>query len=200
MKHKKPQRLKGLEPFERRRDWVMFEGYAHMHVSIAGGPIHEPYEEAIQLFIIPWRGEYESWTVYRHNADSWKGGKIVFKKWDRTKDVERFRALGDEKAPKEWFSSTSVIQREFPVKARWVKDLELKVSRLSIPPISGPVLELTRKTRYRVRFWRGRWDSEFTWEGTAPKGWLPLARLFDALLKNVRGLASGNQLQPWKER
>ena len=132
MKHKKPQRLKGLEPFERRRDWVMFEGYAHMHVSIAGGPIHEPYEEAIQLFIIPWRGEYESW--------------------------------------------------------------------LTIPPITGPVLELTRKTRYRVRFWRGRWDSEFTWEGTAPKGWLPLARLFDALLKNVRGLASGNQLQPWKER
>src|SRR5436190_23056616 len=72
-----------LDPVEWRPDWTLFYGYARMHVSVSGGPVHDPHKEVLQLFIEPWMGDYESWTVYRHEAGAYKDGKIVFKKWNR---------------------------------------------------------------------------------------------------------------------
>ena len=79
MKRARQTKTDELDVIERRRDWIMFDGYARMHVS-RRGPIHDPHKEVLQLIIEPWKGDYESWTVYRHEAGGRNDGKIVFRK------------------------------------------------------------------------------------------------------------------------
>jgi hypothetical protein len=199
MKRARPAENDGLDPVERRRDWLLFAGYARMRVSISGGPRHEPHKEVLQLFIEPWKGDFESWTVYRHKAGPNEDGKIVFKKWDREADKQRFRALGAKKAPKGWYGSTSVTERQIPVSGRWVSALERKIGSLRIPPITGPVRPLSRSTSYRFRLWRGRQESVFEWHPTPPSGWRPIAALFDSLWRSFRQHAADKPLAPVHE-
>ncbi len=167
-----------------------------MHVSVSGGPIHGPHKEVLQLSIGPWKGDAESWTVYRHEAGAHKDGKIVFKKWNREADRRRFRALGDKEAPQEWSRTTNVVERQIPLAGRWVSALERKIGALSIPPIAGPVRPLSRSTSFRFRLWRSRQKSEFCWHPTPPKAWRPLANLLDSLLRSFRQHADGKPLAP----
>jgi len=199
MKRSPPVRKDDLDLFEKRRDWILFYGYARMRVSASGGPIHGPHKEVLQLFVEPWKGDAESWAVYRHEAGAQKDGKIVSKKWNREADRERFRSLGNEEAPKEWRSSSSVTERQVLVPGRWVSLLERKLGTLQVPPIAGPVRPLSRSTSFRLRLWRSRQRSEFRWEPTPPKAWEPLSRLFDSLLRSFRQHAAGEPLAPVQE-
>ena len=194
MKRARSKKDGKLDPIERRRDWLRFSAFARMHVSVRGGPINAPHEPVLQLFIEPWMGDYESWTVYRYGEDSRKDGKIVFKKWNREADRERFRALGDREAPHDWDTRLNVAKRHLPVSGRWVRALEHALEELSVPPIAGPIQPLSRETEYTLRLWRSRQTSEFEWRPTAPKAWRPLARLFDSLLRDFRRLADGKPL------
>src|SRR6266536_3645168 len=186
-----------LDPVERRRDWVLFSGFARMHVWNSGGPIHKPHERVLQLLVQPWMGDYESWTVYRHQKDARKDGKIVFKKWNREVDRERFRALGGKEAPKDWNTKTNVTEKHLPVPGHWVRALERTFGALSVPPIAGTVQPLSHHTEYKLIFWRGRQESEFRWRPTPPRAWRPLARVFDFLLRSFRQQADGKPLTDW---
>jgi hypothetical protein len=174
----------------------MFAAYAGMKVSVSGGPIHGPHEQVLQLFIRPWKGDAEAWTVYRHEAGGHKDGKIVFKKWNREADKVRFRALGDKEAPQDWRRTPNVVERQIPLAGRWLSGLERKIGALSIPPIAGPVRRLSRSTCFRFRLWRSRQESEFSWHPTPPKAWRPLANLFNSLLVTFRQHADGKPLAP----
>lgn len=185
-----------LDPVEKRRDWVRFSCLAKMHVWVSGGPIHDPHKPVLQLLIQPWKGDYEAWTVYRHAEGDRKAGKIVFKKWNREADRERFRALGNEEAPKDWDHKPNVLEKHFPVSGRWVAGLESAVGKISIPLIAGPVQPLSADTEYKLSLWRGRQESEFSWHAAPPKGWRPLANLFGSLLRNFRAHTEGKPFGP----
>jgi hypothetical protein len=195
MKSKAPRKTTG-DPVESRRDWVMFSCYAHMHVSVYGGPIHKPHTPVLQLLIQPWKGDHEAWTVYRHPDGIRKNGKIVFKKWNREADLKRFRALGQQEAPKDWMQKTNVTEQIFHVSGRWVANLERAVGKISIPLIAGPVQPLSADTEYKLSLWRGRQESEFSWHAAPPKGWRPLANLFGSLLRNFRAHTEGKPFGP----
>jgi hypothetical protein len=183
-------------PVEERRDWLLFSGFARMHVWNSGGPIHAPHEKVLQLFIQPWHGNYESWTVYRHETKPAKDGKVVFKKWNRETDLERFRSLGPKPAPKDWRKTPAVVEKQFTVPGRWVRELERKVGALSIPPIAGTVRPLPRDVEYKLSLWRSTQESHFSWYRRAPAAWKPLARLYFALLRTLRAHADGKPLIP----
>lgn len=157
-------------------------------------PIHAPHKPVLQLFIGPGQDEHESWTIYRHESDVRKDGKVVFKRWDRKADLQRVRALEGRKIPKEWRSTASVIEGQFPLPGRWVSALERAIGGLSVPPIAGPVQELTRDTEYQLSLWRSRQESEFSWRSTPPRAWRPLADLFSTLLRTFRQHAAGRPL------
>ena len=193
MKPVRPKRNR-LVPIEKRRDWLLFSGHARMHVWVSGGPIHDPHERVLQLLIRPWMGDDESWTVYRHQKDAIKGGKLVFKKWNRKADMERFRALGKKGAPRDWKTKPNVTERQFSLPGRWVQQLERSVGTLAVPPIAGPVQPLSRATEYKLSFWRSRQESEFRWRPTAPRSWRRLADMFECLLLNFRQHAAGKPL------
>jgi hypothetical protein len=178
---------------------MRFSAFAAMHVRASGGPIHAPHEHVLQLLIEPWAGDHEAWTVYRHEKDPRKEGKIVFKKWNYAADRERFRALGRRNAPRKWVEKTSVSERHFPVSGRWVSALEGAVGALSVPPIAGSVRPLRRDTTYQLSLWRSTQESEFTWNPTPPTAWGPLARLFSALLRSFREHTDGKPLAPVRE-
>jgi len=182
------------DPIEMRRDWLRFSGSAWMHVWVSGGAIHDPHDRVLQLLIRPWNGDHESWTVYRHQKDARKDGKIVFKKWDRNADKERFRALGSKEAPKDSDTKTNVTERHLPVPGHWVQELERAVGALAVPPIAGTVQPLSRATEYKLSFWRSRQESEFCWCPTPPSAWRPLANIFESLLRNFRQHAAGKSL------
>lgn len=165
-----------------------------MHVWNSGGPRHAPHDRVLQLLIRPWDGDDESWTVYRHEASAQKAGKIVFKKWDRQADKQRFLALGRKKAPDGWRKTTSVVEKEFPVSGRWVKALERRIETLSVPPIAGAIRPLPRATEYKISFWRSRQEAEFSWNPTPPGPWKPIATLFFSLLRALRRHAAGKAL------
>ena len=78
---------------ERQMVWVWFKSRARMHVSVSGGPIQAPHQTVLQLMIEPWEGDYESWTVYRHETNPADDGKLVFKKWNYEAAKKRFRTL-----------------------------------------------------------------------------------------------------------
>jgi hypothetical protein len=199
MKRTRSKKDISLDPVEKRRDWLRFSGCARMHVWVSGGPIQDPHERVLQLLIQPWMGDYESWTVYRHRKDASKAGKIVFKKWNRDADRERFRALGSKEAPKDWNTKTNVAERHLSVPGRWVTALERMVGELGVPPIAGAVQPLSSATEYKLSLWRSRQESEFRWRPTPPRAWRPLASLFDSLLRNFRHHAEGKQLPPVDE-
>lgn len=196
MKPSPKKRKPTLDPVEKRPDWIRFYCMAFMHVRSSGGPIHNPHTRVLQLLIEPWQGDYEAWTVYRHQQGSRKDGKIVFRKWNREADRARFRALGDMPAPKDWDHNTNVLEMHLTIPGRWVADLEHAVEKLSVPPVTGTVLPLLRETEYQLRFWRGRQESKFSWHTTPPKGWRPLAALFKSLLQNFRHHSAGKPLGP----
>jgi hypothetical protein len=181
----KPKAKNDAETFEGRGEWIRLIGSAWMSVLVSGGPIQEPYERVLQLFINPWTRGFESWTIYRHAKDGRKNGRIVYKKWDKDRDIERFRALGKKKAPMDWARNPYILERENFVTGNWVKELQLKVERLRIPPITGPVLPQSKNTNYRLRLWRGRAQSSFEWQGTGPKAWQPLVHLFESLVREL---------------
>jgi len=199
MKRARPAKKNDLDPVDRRRDWILFSGYARMHVSVSGGPIHGRHKEVLQLFIEPWKGDPQSWTVYRHEGGVHNNGKIVFKKWDSEADRKRFRALGRKEAPKRWCGTTSVTENHIPVSGRWVKALERKVGLLLIPPIAGEVQPLSRDTSFRLRLWRNRQSSEFCWNPTPPVAWRPLTRFFFSLRRSFRRHADGKPLTPVRD-
>ena len=192
MKRNRPSKTARIDPMENRRDGLRFSGFAMMQVRASGGPIHAPHERVLQLLILPWKGDDESWTIYRHEAGAHKDGKIVFKKWNRKVDQERFRALGRQEAPKNWHGT--VLERQFVVPGRWVRTLEQRLGLLSVPLIAGSVQPLTRDTIYKLRLWRGRQESEFSWNPRAPAAWRPLAEFFSALLDCLRQHADGKPL------
>ena len=181
---------------EKRRDWIMFSCYAQMHVSVSGGPIHHPCTPVLQLLLKPWQGDCEAWTVYRHKDSRRQAGKIVFKKWNRAADLERFRALGDQPAPQEWNHDTNVIEQHFPVIGHWVADLEHALDKLSVPPVTGAIRPLRRETEFKLSLWRGRQESVFGWHTIPPPGWRPLGALFHSLHRNFRRYAEGKLLGP----
>lgn len=158
----------------------------------AEAQFHAPHTRVLQLRIHPWYGDAESWTVYRHKAGARKGGKLVSKLWDRDADLRRVRSLRGKAIPKEWRHSVSVTERQFPLPGQWVAGLERASESISVPPIAGPVRELTRVTHYKLTFWRGRQESEFSWYPRPPKAWRPLTTLFASLLRNFRQHAKGN--------
>ncbi len=152
-----------------------------MHVSISGGPIHDPHQEVLQLLIRPWGGNDESWTVYQHQDGGSNEGKIVHKKWDTEKDLEKFRLLGDEKMPKDWLDETSVAETSFSVPGVWVVELEKRVASIDIPLITLGGQPLSRLTNFRLSLWCGREESEFEWEGSPSERWSALEKLFKEL-------------------
>jgi hypothetical protein len=162
------KKLPKTKPFENRRDWIMFSGFARMRVWNSGGPIHDPHERVLQLLIKPWDGDDESWTVYRHATNARKPGKLVFKKWDCTADGKKFVSLGKRRAPKKWRDATSVVEKRYPLPGPWVKALERKIETLSVPPIAGSVLPLARATEYTLSLWRSRQEAEFSWNPSPP--------------------------------
>ena len=184
---------------EKRRDWLLFSGFARMHVWVSGGPIHEPHEPVLQLLVMPWHGDDESWTLYRHQENTRKAGKIVFKKWNREADKERFRGLENTEIPGNSDAKTNVTERPLIVSGRWVAALERTVGALSVPPIAGSVRPLARTTKYRLSLWRGRQEAVFHWRSTPPKAWRPLASLFHSLLKSFQQHADGKPLPPVHE-
>jgi hypothetical protein len=173
---------------------------ARMQVSASGGPIHAPHERVLQLMIEPWEGDYESWTVYRHKTDRSESGKLVFKKWDYKAERKRFQTLKLKTRQEAWKTETGVSERQFPLPARWVSNLERMVETLSVPPVAGPVKPLTRDTEYLLSFWRSRQRSEFRWHGSSPAGWRPLERLFKSLLRTFREHQRGKALVAVQER
>src|SRR5882672_661982 len=199
MKRAQPSKRAPTDAVEKRRDWIRFCGFARMHVWVSGGPIHAPHERVLQLLIKPWADDHESWTVYRHEKDPHKDGKIVFKKWNYAADRERFLALGRKVAPKAWDTKTNVGERHFPVSGRWVSGLERAVGALSVPPIAGTVRPLLRDTEYQLSLWRSRQESEFSWHPIPPAAWKPMSRLFSTLLRNFRQHADGKPLAPIHE-
>src|SRR5580765_5312344 len=174
MKRTPSKKNRKLDPIENRFDWVKFSCFARMRVGVSGGPIHGSHQQVLQLFIKHWRRDCESWTVYRHEKGAREDGKIVFKKWNREADMERFRALGRKKAPREWNQETNISERHLPLAGRWVAALERSVEALSIPPIAGAVQPLSRDTEYKLSLWRNRQESQFCWHSTPPKAWRPL--------------------------
>jgi hypothetical protein len=188
-----------LDPIEKRRDWIMFAGYARMHVSVSGGPIHDPHQEVLQLMIEPWKGDYESWTVYRHGNDPKKAGKIVFKKWNREADKARFHGLGHKEAPKEWIGTDAITEQQIPVPGRWVSSLERRLDTLRIPPIAGIVRPFSSADPLRLRLWRESQQSEFQWQQNPPRAWEPISRLFNSLLRTFRDHITGKPLTPIRD-
>jgi hypothetical protein len=199
MKRARSTKSANIDPVEKRRDWSYFSGFAKMHVWNSGGPIHAPHERVLQLLIRRWHDDHQSWTVYRHKAGAGKDGKVVFKRWNRTADLERVRSLGGKKIPKEWHETESVIEKQCMLPGRWVAALERAVGALAVPPTAGPVRPLPRDTEYQLSFWRSRQESRFSWNPTPPAAWRPLARLFSSLLRNFRQHADGKPLPPVHE-
>ena len=170
----------------KRTDWFSFMGFARMHVSVSGGPIHEPYTELIQLFTDGWWDDFESWTVYRHEEDAIAGGKVVHKVWKIDRDKKRFRALGAKEAPRAWWDEPNVVESEFEVPAKWISDLARRLGRINVPPIcEGPSSDKITTT-FRLRLWHGDQESEFKWGKYRPKRWTALFELFDGLEKELR--------------
>lgn len=194
MKTKRSRKPAKIDPIEKRRDWQTLRGRAMMRVLVSGGPIQAPHEPVIQLLIRPWMGGDESWTVYRHATDPQQAGKAVSKKWYREADRERFRSLGWKHAPHGWLENPSVTESQVEVPAEWVRALERKIERLSIPPITGRIRPLVCATGYRLSLWRSRQKSQFSWRPTAPAGWNPLFTLFSSLLRSLRRHADGKPL------
>lgn len=199
MKRTQPTTNPDPDPVENRRDWLLFSGHARMHVWNSGGPIHVPHKRVLQLLIMPWHGDDESWTVYRHQENTRNDGKIVFKKWNTAADKERFQRLEHLEAPGNWDAKTNVTERQLLVPGSWVAALERTVGALSVPPIAGSVRPLARTTKYELSLWRSRQAAEFHWGTTPPKAWQPLARLFNALLRCFRRHADGQPLPPVHE-
>ena len=185
---------------DRQMRWVEFSSRARMHVWNSGGPIHAPHKTVLQLLIEPWAGDYESWTVYRHETETRKDGKLVFKQWDYKAQKKRFRTLNLKTWRDVWNVETEVTERQFPLPARWVKELEDMIGRLSVPPITGSVKPLSRDTEYRLSFWRSRQRSEFRWHGSAPVNWTPLSWLFASLLRVFRQHGRGKALPSLKSK
>jgi hypothetical protein len=174
-------------------NWIRYCGRARMHVWNSGGPINAPHERVLQLLICPFEDTNESWTVYRHESDPAKDGKIVFKRWDCEADKPRFRKL-IRKAADVWKTEPSVLERQFPVAGRWVKDLERVVTGFSVPPSCGPVRRRKGEERHRLLFWRDDHKSEFAWASKAPAAWRRLEQLFGSLLRRFRQHADGKPL------
>jgi hypothetical protein len=196
MKRTRPTKTNREEGIQKRRDWLRLSGFARMHVWNSGGPIHAPHEKVLQLLIKPWVGDHESWTVYRHETDTRKAGKIVFKKWNYEADKARFLALGRKELPRDLDTELNVTETHLPVSGRWVRDLERAVSALSVPPITGTVQPLARDTNYQLSLWRSRQESEFSWTLPAPAAWRPISRLFSSLLQSFRQHSEGKPLVP----
>lgn len=156
-----------------------------MHVSNSGGPIHDPHKEVMQLFTGDWFEAYESWTIYRHELDIAGDGKVVHKVWEIAKDKERFRALGDKEAPKEWYEEPNVVETTLVVPSKWVSDLEDRIESMSIRPICGEHASASGRTLFRIRFWRGDQESKFSWREPA-KPWKVLGALFSDLEKELQ--------------
>ncbi len=188
-------RRKGVS-LEERRDWIMFSLRARMHVSVSGGQIHTPLERVIQILIQPSTGGDESWTVYRHEKDRQKHGKLVFKKWNTEADLEKFRTLGGKRAPRDWNWNTNVTRKDFPLPARWVRALERTVAEISVPIIAGAVEPLTNETEYTLSLWRNRQESEFSWHTKPPHAWRPIAQAFESLMQGFRQYALAKPLPP----
>ena len=192
MKRSRASKTTGVDQVEKRRDWLRFHGFARMQVWVSGGPIQAPHERVLQLLVRPWKGDDESWTVYRHEAGANNDGKIVFKKWNRQADKERFLALGCKEAPKDWRGT--VEERRFAVSGDWLNALEQRLGAISIPPIAGAIESLPRDTEYKLSLWRSRQEAEFSWNPPPPTAWKPLAKLFLSLLHSFRRHAEGKPL------
>jgi hypothetical protein len=167
-----------------------------MHVSVSGGHIHAPHERVIQILIQPWTGGDESWTVYRHEKDRHKDGKLVFKKWNTEADLERFRTLGKKRAPRVWSWNTSVTRKDYPLPAGWVRALERAIAEISMPIIAGAVAAITKETEYTLSLWRNRQKSEFSWYAKPPHAWRPIAQTFESLIQGFRQYALAQPLLP----
>ena len=176
-------------------NWIRYAGRARMHVWNSGGPINAPHERVLQLLVCPWEDTNESWTVYRHETDAAKDGKIVFKRWDCTADKPRFRRLIRQTSDV-WDIEPSVAETHFPVAARWVTDLDALVSGLAVPPICGAIKGSKGEEKHRLSFWRGDQESEFAWYGKPPPAWRALHRLFARLQRSFRRFAHGKVLPP----
>lgn len=181
----------------RKRDynWVKYAGRARMDVWNSGGPINAPHERVLQLLICPFEDTNESWTVYRHETDPAKDGKIVFKRWDCEADKPRFKKLV-RTVSDVWDIEPAVVQKQFPVPARWVTDLDDVVGGLSIPPICGAIKGPHFEKRHQLNFWRGNQESRFEWYEKPPPAWRPLQQLFAQLLRSFRRFAQGKALPP----
>jgi len=195
-KHTGTAKNTGSDQIEGRRDWSVFFAFARMRVWNSGGPIHAPHERTLKLLISPWHGGDESWTVYRHQTDAGKDGKIVFKKWNREVDLDRFRSLGAKDAREDWRKTASISEKQFSVPGRWVRALERRVEEILIPAIAGRVRPLPRETEYELRLWRNTQRSEFSWRAKPPPAWSPLTRFFFAFLETMREHDQGAALPP----
>jgi hypothetical protein len=193
MRQERVRKTKRNARRKREYDWARYAGRARMHVWNSGGPINAPHERVLQLLICPFEGTNESWTVYRHETDPARDGKIVFKRWDCEADKPRFKRLVG-KVSDVWDIEPTVVERQFPVAARWVKNLDNVVGSLSIPPICGAIKERDVDERYRLSFWRGDQKSEFAWHQKPPPAWRPLQQLFAQLLRSFRRFAKGKVL------
>ena len=182
-----------LTPTTLRGRWLILSSFARIDVSASGGwgPACKPYQHVLQIRIECLRDDNESWTIYRNDEDGRKDGKIVFKKWDIKAAWENFRKWEGKPLPENWQKNTFVAEREFPVSSRWLKDLDRALSKLSVPPIAGPVRPFSSEAEHTLCLWRSWQKSEFSWQQNPPKEWKPIVNFHSSMVKNLRKHTDG---------
>jgi hypothetical protein len=184
---------KKSDPVEKSAAWVRLWGSAWTQVSACGGPIQKPYEPVLQLIVRPWAGDDESWTIYR-DPRSHNPGKTEVRKWDRSADLKRCRALGTRRLPSNW--EATVVKRQFPLSAHWVRGLERRIATVLVPPIAGTTGPISRDNSYELKLWRGSQESTFQWSTRPPAAWKPISVLFFSLVESFRSHIDGKPLVP----
>jgi hypothetical protein len=176
--------------------WRMLASFAGMHVWVSGGPIHAPHVRMLQLLVSEYGDRTESWTIYRHETSERKNGKLVHKRWDVEKDRKKFLAMQGKQRPKDWYQNSSIVEKQFVLPAKWVRNLDGFLETLSVPLIAGQARTLYRRSRSKLNLWRGDQESLFEWDAPVPGAWEPLDRLFSSMVNGLSAFCKGGALLP----
>ena len=158
--------------------WRLLAIFAGMRVWVSGGPIHAPHVRMLQLLVSEDGDRTESWTIYRHETSERKNGKLVHKRWDVVTDRKKFLAMQGKPRPKDWYQNNSIVEKQFVLPAKWVRNLDSFLATVSTPLIAGQPTALYRRKRSKLNLWRGDQESLFEWDAPVPAAWEPLDRFF----------------------
>jgi hypothetical protein len=177
------------------RGWRLLASFAGMRVWVSGGPIHAPHVRMLQLLVSEHGERTESWTIYRHGTSERKNGKLVHKRWDVAKDRKKFLAMQGKQRPKDWYQNASIVEKQFALPAKWVRDIDGFLVTMSVPLIAGQTQALYRRSRSKLNLWRGDQESLFGWDAPVPAAWEPLDRLFSSIVTGLSKFCKGGALQ-----